>query len=94
MAGLNTHHGQMTNTVSSYRTLFGCDYHCITCSTLQDARSAKTVKDIMPLIMDDGQFAKYVKPTITLMQSLLRLLIKRSMRIYITGNVMKKNGSS
>jgi hypothetical protein len=54
MAGLNTHWGQMAN-------LFGCDYHCITSSTLQDVRSAKTVKDIMPLIMDDGQFAKYVK---------------------------------
>jgi hypothetical protein len=61
MAGLNTHSGRMANTVSSYRTLFGCDYHCITSSTLQDAREAKTVKDILPLIMDDGQFAKYVK---------------------------------
>jgi len=61
MPGLNTQSGRMANTVSSYRTLFGCDYHCITSSTLQDAREAKTVKDILPLIMDDGQFAKYVK---------------------------------
>jgi hypothetical protein len=51
----------MANAVSSYRTLFGCDYHRITSSTLQDARETKTDKDILPLIMDDGQFAKYVK---------------------------------
>ncbi len=61
VAGLNTHRGRMANAVSSYRTLFGCDYHCITSSTLQDARAEKTVKDILPLIMDDGQFAQYVK---------------------------------
>ena len=61
MSGLNTHRGQMANAVSSYRTLFGCDYHRITSSTLQDARECKTVKDIVPLIMDDGQFAQYVK---------------------------------
>ncbi len=61
MAGLNTHGGRMANAVSSYRTLFGCDYHRLTSSTLQDARVAKTVKDILPLIMDDGQFAQYVK---------------------------------
>jgi hypothetical protein len=61
MAGLNTHHGWMANAVSSYKTLFGCDYHHITSSTLQDARAAKTVKNILPLIMDDGQFVKYVK---------------------------------
>ena len=61
MSGLNTHRGRMANAVSSYRTLFGCDYHRITSSTLQDARECKTVKDILPLIMDDGQFAQYVK---------------------------------
>ena len=61
MSGLNTHRSRMANAVSSYRTLFGCDYHRITSSTLQDARECKTVKDIVPLIMDDGQFAQYVK---------------------------------
>jgi len=57
MAGLNTHCGRMANAVSSYRTLFGCDYHHITSSTLQDAREAKTVKVILSLIMDDGQIS-------------------------------------
>jgi hypothetical protein len=52
---------KLLNAVSSYKALFGYDYHRITSSTLQDARSAKTVKDIMPLILDDGQFVKYVK---------------------------------
>jgi hypothetical protein len=61
MASLNTHCGQMANAVSSYRTLFGCDYYCITSSTFQDSRAEKTVKDMVPLIIDDGQFAEYVK---------------------------------
>jgi hypothetical protein len=61
MASLNTHHGQMANAVSSYRTLFGCDYHCLTSFTLQDARAAKTVKDMVSLVMDYGLFAEYVK---------------------------------
>ena len=59
MASLNTQPGQMANAMSSYRTLFGCDYHCITSSTFQDARPAATVKDMVPL--NDGQFAEYVK---------------------------------
>jgi hypothetical protein len=61
MASLNTNRGQMANPVSSYKTLFGCDYNCLTSFTLQDARAAKTVKDMVPLVMDDGQFAEYVK---------------------------------
>jgi hypothetical protein len=60
MASLNTHRGQMANTVSSYRTLFGCGYHCLTSFTLQDARAAKTVKDMVPLVLHDGQFSEYV----------------------------------
>ncbi len=60
MANLNTPCGQMANAVSSYKTLFGCDYHRLTNSTLQDARTAKTVKDVIPLVMDDGHFAEFV----------------------------------
>jgi hypothetical protein len=56
MTGLNTHRGQMANAVSSYRTLFGCDYHCITSSTLQDAMATSIVKNMVPLIMNGGQF--------------------------------------
>jgi hypothetical protein len=51
----------MANTVSSYRTLFGCDYHHLTSFTLQDTRAVKPVKDMVTLVMDDGQFAEYVK---------------------------------
>ncbi len=61
LANLNTHHGQMANAVSSYKTLFGCDYHRLASSTLQDARAAKTVKDMMPLVIDDGHFAEFVR---------------------------------
>jgi hypothetical protein len=51
----------MANAVSSYKTIFGCDYHHLTGSTLQDARVAKTGKEMMPLVMDDGHFAEFVK---------------------------------
>ena len=65
MASLNGHSSRMTDLVSSYKTVFGCDYHLLTSSTMKDAREAKTVKDILPLVMDDGHFACYIKTTMT-----------------------------
>jgi hypothetical protein len=71
----------MANAVPNYKTLLGCDYHRLLGSTLQNGIAAKTVKDMMPLVMDDGHFAEFVKNNTTLMHSQLRLLIKGSWKI-------------
>jgi hypothetical protein len=60
MASINGHKSRLKDSVSSYRTVYGCDYHLLTSSSMQDARDAKTVKDIAPLIIDDGHFSKYL----------------------------------
>ena len=60
-SNINAHHGQMVNSVVAYRTVFGCDYHVLTHTTLNKARKCKTVHDLVTHINDDGHFAKYVE---------------------------------
>ena len=51
----------MVNSVVAYRTVFGCDYHVLTNTTLNEARKCKTVHDLVTHINNDGHFAKYVE---------------------------------
>ena len=64
-ASLTGHSSRMADSVSLYKTVFGCDYHLLTSSTMNDAREAKPVKDILPLVMDDGHFACYIQTNMT-----------------------------
>ena len=41
MASLNGHCSRMADSVSLYKTVFGCDYHLLTSSTMKDARGPR-----------------------------------------------------
>jgi hypothetical protein len=58
-AQLNTHHTRQANSISAYRTVFGCDYHLLTKTSLSDTRKCNTIGQLKDLVIDDGHLEHY-----------------------------------
>ena len=60
MSQLNTHHTRQANSVESYPTVFGAQYHLLTKTSLAETRKCKTIAELKDLVIDDGHLQSYV----------------------------------